>query len=414
MDTPQPESSASRVTKPASFRMNTPLNFPVIDWRPWVLGGSIFYLASAVCILVGVYQVVVPLYNQPDIALEKFGCLATLNIYELLVIAITLLIVLWRHVTDDAVLLAFLIAAFLIGSATALDTVAPDFPGPTLAFGAAGLLLAMAKVYTLGRWITGRMSRLTVTGLVFLLAWNFLMPGVLGLIMSHGLVVAPLRQAWLTGGFVTLLGGTVLIAAAWRLPTGGGAINDSGKPFLSTSVMRWSLILLSLVGVFVHQYALNWAFGLNFRMMDLLSGLAVLSLLIIELRRAYDVRPRRSDMLPLVVTLFAVIACIESDAQTVRLGWNIGVVSFAPIVALAMAVVIEIMAWRRQWIVLHKMAMGYLIVACWGLGAAIHATQTIRSGWLLVILAFPILLLGAVVSLLKPSLPRVVVGPGSV
>ncbi|MCE9592082.1 MAG: hypothetical protein K8S99_16365 [Planctomycetes bacterium] len=377
----------------------------IFDRRPWVLGGSIFYLASAVCILTGVYQIIVPIYKNDAAAMEKFGCLLTLNVYELLLLAVTLLIVVWRHVTDDAILLTFLIAAFLIGSATALDTVAPGFPGPTLAFGAAGLLLAAGKLYAMGRWITGRLGWLTLAGLGALLAWNSLMPGLLGLVMAQGLLVVPLREAWLAGGLATLAGGVLLIAAAWRVPTGHAGVNDYDRPFLCTAAMRWAVILLLLVGVFIHQYALNWAFGLNFRVADMLPALALLSLLFFELRRGYALMRRMRDLTPLFVPLVAVIFCIAGHLQSVRFAWNLGVLYSAPFVAIATAVVIETMALLRHRPSLHALALGYLVTGFWGVIVSTQALQYIRTGWLFVALAFPILLLGALVSLCKPR-PR--------
>ena len=46
-----------------------------------------------------------------------------------ILLAVVVIILLWKNVTDDAVGLTLLISVFLIGSAVALDTTAPDHPG---------------------------------------------------------------------------------------------------------------------------------------------------------------------------------------------------------------------------------------------------------------------------------------------
>ena len=140
------------------------------------------------------------------------------------------------------------------------------------------------------------------------------------------------------------------------------------------------MTVLVLIGTFVHQYALNWAFGLNFRLGDMIPAFAVLSLVIFELRRCHVERLRPRDMALLLVPLGAILLAMFIGAYTVRLGWELGVLSYPAVVALMMAAVVEFMAWQRSHAIFSSLAMAYLLVGCWGIGSELHSRGSIRAG----------------------------------
>jgi hypothetical protein len=366
----------------------------------WLRGGSSLYLVSAACILVGVDQLIVPVYENPDAAWEKFRCLAALNFYEIMLLAVALVIVLWKHVVDDAAALAGLIAAFLVASAVALDTIAPDFSGPALALGAAGLILALGKLYALDAYVTGGMRGIRLLGVAVLLLWNFLMPGIMGLVNAHHLGET-FRQAWLAGGLVILAGGAVLVVQAVPRRVGGFRELDDGKPFLETSAMHWILVAIVLVGSLAHQYAMNWAFNVNTALGDMLPAFCLIALLIHELRRAYA-NVSRLNGLVLCLPLVAIWIALARHAYTVTLGWlDLGTLSYPSVVALGMGIVVAVLAWPRRNGGLHAIASLYLLTGLGHLGWKVYELIAIKFGWMMVALSFLTHALGALATVVK-------------
>ena len=163
--------------------------------HPWIASGNPLYVLSAACILVGAYQVLVPLYADPALAMEKFACVLTLNLYEVALLAVAIVIVTWRRAFDDAVAVTVILAMFLVVTPITLDTVAPDFPGPTLLLGFAGLILAVPKLYGLQRYVIGRDDALRIAGVTVLLVWNLLMPAILGF-RNNGRIAEDIGEIW--------------------------------------------------------------------------------------------------------------------------------------------------------------------------------------------------------------------------
>lgn len=327
-------------------------------WHAWgervraLAGGSIFYLLSAVCILLGVAKVIVPMYEQiglpPGQAIEKLFCLVALNLYELMLLGVALLILLWKNVVDDAVSLTLLIAVFLIGSGVALDTIAPDFPLAAVLFGLVGCVLAIAKLSAMARHITGPLRRGTYAALAILLAWNFLMPAALGFAQSAQMSNLSLVQIWFAGWWVTLIGAIVLIIDLSRIPHGFAGVGDAHQPLLRRQIMRWNVVGLLLVGTFVHQDALAWAFNLKLQVGDLLLALGALALLWLELRRAYGCRHTPGDVALGLVPLAAAITVIHAGSYDTTATATIGLIAYPPMALLAIALGYAALALRWE------------------------------------------------------------------
>jgi hypothetical protein len=388
-------------------------------WRipAWLWAPAALYTVSAACILYGVAQIIVPVVSQPNAAVEKFYSLAALNLYEIALLFVALLIVLWRRVYDDAVALTVLIALFMIASATALDTVAPDFHEPVLLFGIAGVLMASAKMYSLDRLIVGELGWPIAAGLAVLLLGNFLMPAVLGFNQANDVIQDDLRDVWLGGWLTALLGAGVLLVAAAMIPTGDLGADDEGQPFLRTAVMRWVIVGLVLAGTIAHQYALTWAFGLRVEVGDLLAGVAVAALILLELVRGYGCRFNVLDEGVALVPLAVAAVVLAGGFYTTDLNEHLGLAAYPPVVLAAVAVWLAGVGFRTGQRSMHAVSAAYALAAVVTFDAspkhgwAPTAVRTYdffshRHGWLFVAISFIILAAGAWVSVTKDRARR--------
>lgn len=291
---------------------------PVGDLRAripaWLWSGNPFYIASAACILIGLFRVLTPIYDNPDLAFEKFFSLVSLQAYSLMLLGVTLLILQWKNVVDDAVALTVLISFFVVGSAAGLDTVAAGAPGPTALFALAGTVLSAATLWGLHARVVGHFSKLSLTGVGLLLGWNLVTPVVLSRALDAGALDPALVGRWLTGWLTMLLAGVILVADAWRTPAGLPREVDADRPFLRTGAMRWIVVGLILLATVVHQCSLAWAFGLPVRQSDLLAGITLACALTLELFRAYRINGEIQDTaVALVPVLMAMIIIPSGD-----------------------------------------------------------------------------------------------------
>ncbi len=363
---PQPAASApANVPVPSA---PAPM-IPAWIWAPYAL-----YAVSAMCILIGISKIILPIYDTAAAAgaasvppgqflaqtLDKFHCILALHGYEIAILGVALLILLWRNVVDDAIALTLLIAIFLVGSTITLDTIAPDFREPTRYFALAGIATAAAKIFSLHRFILGRFHPFMLAALSLLLLWNFLMPVLLGEALHHGMTHRQLMLPWRIGLGVALLSSTLLLGAVVPVPTGEGGNRDLGQPFLRSDGMRWIVAGIVFVGTFVHQYALTWAFNLPAWLAELAPATGVVAIVLIELMRAFGSRPQRLDvaiaLMPLVVTAGAALFITAPPQYD-----DTGAAALDPTFFFAVfAVVLGLVAWRRR----HHGLLAFALIYC--------------------------------------------------
>jgi hypothetical protein len=356
-------------------------------------------------------MVLVPLYNQPDLRLEKFACVLTLNLYELSLLAVALLIVTWRRAFDDAVAVTVISAIFLIVTPITLDTAAPGNANATLLLGLGGLLLALPKLWAMQRYVTGTHSALRIAGLTVLLAWNLLMPGVLSYGFGPGAETQAVRPIWWAGWWISLGGAALLWLDARLLSDATGLRLEPGVPFLRTVGMRWIVAGIVFLGSFVHQLALSWAFGLGVTLAEFTPPLAVACLLVLELRRASSERPSAWDYLLAVLPMAAVVGSLASSAYLSRGDDLVTVASYPPLVALVFGVALLFLPRPKAWRALRFLGAPYAALGALAMGTepgrpfplVVDGYELFRHrvGWLLVVASFVILAAGAYVSVRK-------------
>ena len=91
-------------------------------------GGSILYCLSAASIIYGIGQIIGPSLAKSILLSQTLPCLFAINLYEIALLAVLVIIVRFRNVTDDAVSLLILIALFLVTSGLTLGTLTPGSP----------------------------------------------------------------------------------------------------------------------------------------------------------------------------------------------------------------------------------------------------------------------------------------------
>ncbi len=275
----------------------------------WLRSGSTFYLLSAALIMGGLFRIIPPLYETPDQSMEKFACLGVLNLYELALLSAALLIVLIRQVYDDAVALTVLISLFLVASAMALDTVAPDSALPSLLCGAIGLGLAFVKLHLCGRHLIGPLRLGLWIGLTPIMLWNFLMPAVLGFAMLHHVDTPGRMPIWANGWWLVAAGGLGLAWSAAHLRPRMLRRTCVGRPLLRTPLMRWIVLAIILTATLIHQLTLALAFILPVRWGDFTLAAALIALVALPIHRAwagrFDCLAAGIFYLPLVCVLIA-------------------------------------------------------------------------------------------------------------
>ncbi|MEX0777326.1 MAG: hypothetical protein WD042_16605 [Phycisphaeraceae bacterium] len=381
------------------------------------MGASLIYLISAALILLGLGEVLDPIYDDPSVAGEKFLALATLSGYELLLLGVALLIVLWKQVTDDAVSLTILVAAFLVGCATAIDVVAPDYSRSALFIGFAGIVMAAFNLFSLRRWLIDRFTPLQWAVLGVLLGWNFLMPGIIGLSMGTRRIGPELVPLWYVGFYMTLAGAALLWFAALRQRLGHISMRDFGKVFLRSASMRWLFVTVVMLATFGHQYALIWAFNLPLLVGDFLPAMVLTTLIGLEITFGYGRRRWWLMALIIVVPMVAGAWIWGAQALSQRWAWTWGLVGQPAVAMLLLTIGLTVTAWRRRSLMVAAMSAAALVESATFLLWDTRVIVEINRGWLWVAASFLVLALGAAVSLTKdrwltrprPETPQVIV-----
>ena len=284
-------------------------------------GGSVLYCLSALSIVYGITQMIGPPLAKSGALGDILPCVAVLNVYELALLAVLALIVVWRNVTDDAISLVVLVALFLVASGMTLGVVAPSGLDICLAIGFGSFALGLAKLYVLRRYISLRIGTLSALGLALILAWNFLGPSLMARpIMARTATDELRRNQWLLGWLVLLAGAALaFVDAAGRESS---HVNNSGRriPFLHTQSMVATFVLVLLAATGVGQYGIAYMFAVDYVFGDFIPLAAILSLLTLEFIRSLGKRAGGLGVLiacaPLVLTVLAVPSrLITSPAQ---------------------------------------------------------------------------------------------------
>jgi hypothetical protein len=356
-------------------------------------GGSILYCLSALSIVYGITQIIGPPLAKSSALGDILPCVAVLNVYELALLAVLVLIVVWRNVTDDAMSLVVLVALFLVASGMTLGVVAPSGLNICLSIGIASVFLGLAKLYVLRRYISLRIEAMSAVGLALLLAWNFLGPSLMARpIMARTATDELRRSQWLFGWLVLLVGAALVFVQAARREYSRPDDSRERMPFLHTPSMMWVFALVLLVATGVHQYGIAYMFAVDYLSGDFLPLAAGISLLLLELIRSLQKRFEGVEevisCVPLGLTVFAAFNKLTVAPASI----GIEMLSYPPVVLGLTGLALLWMSFRHQWRWLRYVAVAYGLGVLLTLGRGHELNWQLFGGGLVVVL----LVLGAI------------------
>ena len=287
-------------------------------------GGSILYCLSAMCVIYGIAAVPGPDFARSYGLPETLSCIVALNAYEIALLAVLLVIVVWQDVTDDAISLVVLGAIFLVVSGIALTTTSNSDPRSVLLIGACCFGLSMGKVFVLRRFLGVRISPVLWAGLAVVLGWNFLA----GARLADATAAKTIgREQWLVSWLVLLAGGVIVLVDAVLRRPGSGDASGVRVPFLRRPAMGWTFALILLVAAGVHQRALAYVFDVRSDFIDYLPLVSVLSLFSLQLALRLRSEPAYLEAgiaaAPLAAFLLALLEkpVLEKPALAIQLLW---------------------------------------------------------------------------------------------
>lgn len=325
-------------------------------------GGSILYCLSALSIVYGITQIIGPPLAKSSALADILPCVAVLNAYELALLAVLVLIVVWRNITDDAISLVILVALFLVASGMTLGVVAPSGLDICLSIGAASVILAFGKLYILRRYVSLRIGVLSAIGLMLILAWNFLGSSAMARPIMARVATDELRRSqWLLAWLVLIVGAAMIFveAAIRRYPQSNG--ERVRTPFLHTHAMTWVFALVVLAAAGFHQYGVAYMFAVDHLDGDFIPLIAVMSLLLIELIRSFGGPCEVLQILISLVPLGLAAAAVHGKAAAMPTGVGVEAITYPPVTLGVMALALLWLSIRHGWKAFRYVAIVYVL-----------------------------------------------------
>ncbi|NUM37015.1 MAG: hypothetical protein HUU50_20940 [Candidatus Brocadiae bacterium] len=328
------------------------LNF----WQ-WKASAGVLYLLSAACLLVGATMVIAPIYSHPELILEQFYLIGTLNLYQGMLLGVAILVCYWKKGNDDAISLSALIGIFLVACSVALDTITLDFPTVTAILGLAGIIFASINFYFLQRYVLGTIEKYFFLPIFLLIITNFLIPACIGFSMRNKMMLRAEMLSQVSLG-LTLIAGLRLWFLTYRIPE-QKKIPTNSMPFLHTVIMRWVLAIIILAASLIHQYTLRCPCDLAIKFGDILPALGILTLIYLGLAHRMSNINKTIAVIPLLLALCAMF----NNSYTLFQELGPAIVCYPPVFLMLMAFALSICAWRyaQKW--LYYLSILYVLGA---------------------------------------------------
>ncbi len=325
-------------------------------------GGSILYCLSALSIVYGITQIIGPPLAKSNALRDILPCVAVLNAYELALLAVLALIVVWRSVTDDAISLVILVALFLVASGMTLGVVAPSGLDICLTIGIASVILALGKLYVLRRYVSLRIAMFSAIGLMLILTWNFLGSSAMARpIMARTATDELRRSQWLLSWLVLVVGAAMVFieAATRRYPQSNGERHRTA--FLHTHAMTWIFALVLLAAAGFHQYGVAYMFAIDYLEGDFIPLIAVMSLLLIELIRSRGGPCEVLQILIASTSLGLAVLAVHNKIAAMPTDITVEAITYPPVTLAFMALALLWLSVRHRWKAFRYLAIAYAL-----------------------------------------------------
>ncbi len=356
-------------------------------------GGSILYCLSALSIVYGITQIIGPPLAKSGVLADILPCVAVLNVYELALLAVLVLIVVWQNVTDDALSLVVLVSLFLVASGMTLGIVAPSGLDICLGIGLASVVLGLLKLYVLRRYVALPIGGLTLLGLAILLLWNFTGPSLMARPLMARTATDELRRSqWLFGWLVLLAGSIPAFIDATRMDHDQSIERGSRTPFLRTQSMVLIFVIVTLSTLGVHQYAIAYMFAVDHALGDYIPLVVIVSLLLLEFTRCLRRPVRQFEIAVACVPLGVTLLAVQGKLISTSVFTPLNLVLSPPVVlgVTGLAILWLGIRHRKGW--LRYVAVAYALGVLLTIGQVGELNWELGGGGLILVL----LILGAV------------------
>jgi len=265
-----------------------------------IVRGNPVYLLSALLMIAGIDGVLRPEDQTVGNVHSILATFITLEVYEVLLIAIAVFLVCFRKVMDDGATVVLIESLFAVGCFMVLDEITFNWQriGLGTQLGVVATLLAAARFTVL----KGTMPRLLPTPvlafLVLAFVWNGVVPGAIAEFVKN--INERRDPAWVAGWWsLAALGAFLAVLASMER----GRLWPKQTVFLRAPLAKWVICALVLLASGLHHFAIGWAM---------------------------DVRLYTCDVVPFAVALCAIAACLLAATRE-RAGVLEHVVGAAPI-----------------------------------------------------------------------------------
>ena len=326
--------------------------------------GALLYSLSALSIFGGLNLLIGPLLRHSDRLRDILPCIGALHGYELGLLAVALLLVLWRSEMEDTVTLVVLIALFLAGSGFLLDLVVTDNRAWSWIVGGGALALAGVKLALVRRHLLRQPWGLLLVATGAIVLWTFAMPLLLSELWRTGLGENVVRLAWQGGWWLCGAGAMVLLLQGWLTRTPEAEANtDGGTAVLLRPQMVWMFALIPLAVSGLQQRVLAYVFDLPDGLSNYLLIMALLAFGVLELRRIAGWCLQPWDYV--IAALPALAAVVVAQARLMPAGqaWSgPGLVGQPLLFAVVAGSVLAAMAWHHRRLGLLAVVTVYAMV----------------------------------------------------
>jgi hypothetical protein len=316
-------------------------------------GGSILYCLSALSIIYGVIQIIGPSLARNNFLSDTLPTALVLNIYELALLGVLLLIVVWRQVRDDAISLVILISLFLVASGMILGMSACRGPYVTLFIGIVCTLIGLGKLYVMRCYVGISFKMLSFLGTGTILLWNFLSPSLMAMNLADS-TDQMRRSQWQISWLVLLCGAVLVLIESMRTRPWKDKQGNNPEPFLCSPSMVWIFVLVILIMAGLHQYGLAYMFVVEHAFGDYLYLIVVGSILLYELIRSLGKRFGITEFAVWLLPFFFVFGAIYKRLIIAGPGGGFGHI-FNPAVILGLMglVGLSLTIYHRQPLLLY-------------------------------------------------------------
>ena len=339
-------------------------------------GPTLLYSLSALSIVYGITRMIGPPLATSYRIGDILPSLAILNAYEIALLGVVVLLVVWRHITDDAIPLVILIALFLVASGMTLGVIAPSGLNLCLFLGVTSVLLGAIKILLLRTHIGLPISPLTFMGIMIILMWNFLGSSLMARpLMAQAAPDELRRQHWLVSWLILLVAAIFVLVDATRKAYSDSPTKKNRPPYIHTSGMIWLFVLVLLGAIGFHQYGVAHMFAVDYTARDFMPLLLVITLLVLEFVRSQ--RWKNGNVVVAVTCIplgIALFISFQQPASVSRIS-GLELLCCPPLVLGLTGLALFGLRLRHQWPALHFVAVFY------GLGVLLTLTASNRPNW---------------------------------